>query len=65
MSMMNRVTERDHKAKHPNQEAETLMDAFRAHLDECEQCERHPFELCVIGYTLLIAAGNIASKGEK
>lgn len=26
---------------------------FHAHLDVCEQCERHPFDLCPIGAMLL------------
>jgi hypothetical protein len=26
---------------------------FHAHLDECQQCEAHPFDLCSIGRGLL------------
>lgn len=28
-------------------------DAFHAHLDECEQCREHPFNLCAVGESLL------------
>lgn len=30
--------------------------AFHEHLDECEQCEQHPFALCSTGARLLQAA---------
>jgi hypothetical protein len=30
---------------------------FYAHLDICEQCERNPFDLCVVGAILLQRAG--------
>ena len=29
------------------------IDRFHAHLDVCEQCREHPFELCEIGELLL------------
>ncbi len=29
---------------------------FHRHLDNCEQCHDHPFELCTTGIDLLIAA---------
>jgi hypothetical protein len=32
-------------------------DDFHAHLDVCQQCEGHPFELCPIGRELLTAVG--------
>ena len=30
-------------------------DLFHAHLDLCQQCREHPFDLCVIGANLLYA----------
>lgn len=30
-------------------------DAFHAHLDVCEQCEQHPFDLCERGLQLFAA----------
>jgi hypothetical protein len=30
------------------------MIKFHAHLDECEQCRNHPFELCSKGAQLLV-----------
>jgi len=30
------------------------MDKFHEHLDKCEQCRNHPFDLCEIGQKLLI-----------
>lgn len=32
------------------------VDRFHAHLDACRRCERHPFDLCATGQTLLVAA---------
>jgi hypothetical protein len=29
--------------------------AFHLHLDECEQCREHPFDLCAAGKTALEA----------
>ncbi len=34
----------------------SAVDSFHAHLDACEQCEKHPFDLCPIGAPLLLAA---------
>lgn len=31
--------------------------AFHEHLDECEQCENQPFNLCPVGAKLLQEAG--------
>lgn len=31
------------------------IDAFYAHLDACEQCREHPFDLCPVGGPLLMA----------
>jgi len=33
----------------------SAADHFHAHLDECAQCERHPFALCAVGAELLVA----------
>lgn len=33
--------------------AHTRIAKFHAHLDICEQCERHPFDLCPEGAKLL------------
>lgn len=30
------------------------MDLFHRHLDSCEQCEKHPFDLCEVGLPLLL-----------
>lgn len=50
----------DHKAKTLMEVAEKFIDAFHAHLGQCEQCEKHPFDLCITGTILLRAAGNAA-----
>ena len=34
------------------------IDAFHAHLDECEQCREHPFDLCPLGGPLLESAAS-------
>lgn len=31
------------------------MNEFHKHLDECKQCEQHPFELCPVGVQLIHA----------
>lgn len=31
-------------------------DKFHAHLDACEQCREHPFDLCLIGASLLASS---------
>lgn len=31
------------------------IEKFHAHLDLCEQCREHPFDLCVAGAQLLVA----------
>lgn len=36
-------------------------EKFYAHLDLCEQCREHPFELCAVGDRLIVAAGNAAA----
>lgn len=51
----------DHKADTIMEIAQKFTDAFHAHLDQCEQCERNPFDLCMVGAALLRAAGNAAS----
>lgn len=35
------------------------VDPFHAHLDVCQQCREHPFDLCTVGDLLLkqVAAG--------
>lgn len=39
---------------------------FHAHLDGCEQCANHPFELCSEGARLLeLAAAEVAVDAEK
>jgi len=40
----------------------SVSDKFHAHLDECEQCEKHPFDLCEKGARLLREAGEEAAK---
>jgi hypothetical protein len=37
------------------------VSEFHEHIDSCEQCRNHPFELCSAGLILL----NAAAKGEK
>ena len=32
---------------------EPYADAFHRHLDNCQQCEQHPMELCPTGAELL------------
>ena len=36
---------------------ETEVDRFHAHLAECPQCERNPFDLCPDGRKLIERAG--------
>lgn len=36
------------------------IDHFHAHLDVCEQCRNHPFNLCRKGYVLLVAAAAVS-----
>lgn len=36
------------------------IDRFHQHLDGCQQCERHPFDLCGIGAALLMATATEA-----
>ena len=31
-------------------------EAWYKHLDECQQCEEHPFELCAVGVKLIALA---------
>ncbi len=33
--------------------------AFHAHLDVCEQCREHPFDMCAVGNRLLREAGDV------
>lgn len=32
---------------------EDFVSQFHAHLDECETCREHPFDLCPLGHRLL------------
>lgn len=32
------------------------MTTFHEHLDACEQCRNHPFDLCPVGHTLLMSS---------
>jgi hypothetical protein len=48
-----------------------MIDRFHAHLDVCEQCRNHPFNLCPLGDRLLHSAAqeaagdnSIREKGE-
>jgi len=34
---------------------EKRQQDFHAHLDRCDHCARHPFDLCAIGAALLMA----------
>jgi hypothetical protein len=36
-----------------NDKAAIAATKFHVHLDECQQCEAHPFDLCSIGRELL------------
>lgn len=39
---------------------------FHAHLDECQQCANHPFELCSEGARLLgLAAADVSAEAEQ
>jgi hypothetical protein len=38
-------------------ESMEAADRFHAHLDVCEQCEQHPFDLCPVGQKLLMDFG--------
>jgi hypothetical protein len=38
------------------EKTEVLSNAFHKHLDDCERCRNHPFNLCEEGYLLLKAA---------
>lgn len=40
------------------------MKDFHAHLDECEQCRNHPFDLCGLGAVLLILAAGDDDRAE-
>lgn len=42
--------------------SQDFRETFHTHLDECEQCEHHPFELCAVGAFLLAKAVNEKSK---
>lgn len=35
-----------------------MENKFHEHLDICEQCEQHPFNLCPIGAELLVQTVN-------
>ena len=37
----------------PGATMEDVVGQFHAHLDECETCREHPFDLCPIGHRLL------------
>ena len=51
---MQKVYLRDLKLK--NRKSADKADLFCAHLDVCEQCRNHPFNLCPIGAVLLKSA---------
>jgi len=38
-----------------DQQEDEIYD-FHKHLDQCEQCREHPFNLCPIGNKLLLAS---------
>ncbi len=40
---------------------EVELDAFHAHLERCERCRSHPFNLCTDGRVLLARAAVVAS----
>lgn len=40
----------------------TPVERFHAHLDECAQCEKQPFDLCAIGARLIRLAADFAAK---
>lgn len=43
---------------------DTTADRFHAHLDVCQQCREHPFQLCAYGMVLInVAATEIAQAG--
>lgn len=39
-------------------------DAFHRHLDQCQQCREHPFDLCDEGARLLHAAVGVRRAGD-
>jgi hypothetical protein len=41
------------------------IDKFHSHLDVCEQCRNHPFNLCPTGATLLRNAATLANENEE
>ena len=38
------------------------VDRFHAHLDACEQCREHPFDLCATGSELIQVAAREAAQ---
>ena len=34
----------------------SLHEKFNAHLDVCEQCREHPWQLCEVGHKLIVEA---------
>ena len=48
---MNDVQTQEKRA--PGATVEDFVGQFHAHLDECETCREHPFDLCPIGHRLL------------
>jgi hypothetical protein len=39
------------------------IDAFHKHLDQCQQCENNPFDLCLVGAGLLAKAATCQNHG--
>ena len=40
---------------------EIAADNFHAHLDVCQQCEGHPFELCATGQSAAAGGGRLTA----
>lgn len=49
-------------ARQVTTEAEAALDVFHAHLDVCQRCREHPFNLCPVGAPLLMQAGSAAAE---
>jgi hypothetical protein len=45
---------------HAKNELKTPDVKFHDHLEVCEQCREHPFDLCPRGHILLMAVGDMS-----
>ncbi len=51
--MVGRVSDRRAEEGAVVNPGQTWTDRFHQHLDECERCREHPFDLCKIGVSLI------------